>query len=154
VSAAVEMHITEAEGALEIALVGIINESFVPGDAHERARARPVRLLLEGVRRINSAGVREWVRFLAGLVAAADSVELLRCSPALVQQMAMIPSARAGARITSFLAPFSCTACGAERLVALAPGDDVNQAQLCTCGGSLELDDTAEPYQLLARTSA
>lgn len=148
----VELRVHEAPDVLELTLAGTINETFELDAVLEQTRGRAVRVVLDGVRRINSAGVREWVRALAALVERAQSVELARCSPALVQQMAMIPSVRAGARVSSIIAPFACDACGTTTQVTLGPGDDVHAARACACGATLELDDAPEPYDLVART--
>jgi len=73
-------------------------------------------LTLARLSRINSSGVREWVRWMSELTARGVQVVLCECSPAVVSQLNMTANFAPGARIESFVVPFFCTPCSDERL--------------------------------------
>jgi anti-anti-sigma regulatory factor len=113
---------------------------------------------LEGVRRINSYGAREWVRFLRALTRVGH-LKFTHCSPAVVMQMNMIQSFRGSASVESFFAPYECPRCEREEnrlLLAIdVPAHDFSRLPTfdCGCGGLLELDDLAEHYLSFLRSS-
>src|SRR5579883_1127789 len=114
--------IDERDDAIEVALGGDLDEHADFAELRARLRGRVVLVLAE-VRRINSCGVREWVNFLRELPPAVSSVELVACSPAVVNQLSTISNFRGGASVRSLLAPYVCERCDVEetRLVELAP---------------------------------
>lgn len=130
------------------------------GEMDERAELAELREKLEGkatfdlagVRRIDSCGVREWVRFVGEL--PAIDLTLTRCSPAVVTQLNLIHNFRGGAKITSFFAPYVCNHCNLEdeklveiggRRAELEAGEMPFFA--CDgCGRSMEFDEIAERY--------
>lgn len=109
---------------------------------------------LGGVRRINSAGVRDWVNFIREVHDRADEVTLSRCSPAIVMQMNMISNFRGKARVASIFAPLVCPECDREDdvLVSLTPEqleilpDGIPERTCPDCGAAMELDDIPERY--------
>jgi len=113
-----------------------------------------VRIDLGGVRRINSAGVRDWVNFIREADARADEVTLSRCSPAIVMQMNMISNFRGQAKVASIFAPLVCPECDREDevLVSLTPEqidvlpDGLPEWTCPSCGTAMELDDIPERY--------
>jgi ABC-type transporter Mla MlaB component len=75
--------------------------------------AAQVRLDLSQVRRINSCGVREWVRFMRS-IPVTTKIVLAECSPTIVAQVNMISNFIGHAKIESVKAPFTCLGCGYE----------------------------------------
>ncbi len=136
-------------GTVHVRLAGDITEesSFEP---ILRSDAPVVVLDLAEVRRINSAGVREWVNFVAELARRERKVTLERCSVAVVQQLNMVVNFRGNADVRSVFVPYCCGACGAERselLEVVGPGaPDVASSIACACGGTMEFDDLPETY--------
>jgi hypothetical protein len=140
----------------EVMTVGLV------GDVDENARLMeivpvlrgPVVINLRSVRRINSAGVREWVNFIRAAAERVPDLTLVECSSAFVAQMNMIYNFRASAKVFSFYAPYVCSACEREqdRLVraddpALVAKPDAAPAFVCeACGAALELDELPERY--------
>ena len=110
----------------------------------------PKRVLvdLSGVDRINSFGVREWVRFLKTLAAGGVSCALDAVSVPMVRQMNMIPQARGGAEVRAIFAPYYCATCDDERTVKLASGarTAAERAHCPTCGAEMEFDDVVDGY--------
>jgi anti-anti-sigma regulatory factor len=109
----------------------------------------PVVVDLEGVTFINSLGVRAWVDLLEALRARGIPVTLARCSEAMVDQMNVIMEVRGHAKIESFYAPYTCTACGLEErgLLQMAlHGDALARARppqlpCPSCRGAMSYDD-------------
>jgi hypothetical protein len=93
---------------LRVQLRGEINEN---ADFTELGRQLhgDVTLLLDGITRINSCGVREWVNFMRDL--RVDSLLFARCAPVVVLQLNAIYNFRGSARVESFLAPYICETC-------------------------------------------
>jgi hypothetical protein len=119
----------------------------------QRALQGNVELRLEGVTRINSCGVREWVNFVRGLE-RVQALHFARCSPPVVLQLNTIYNFRGPARVSSFMAPYICEACHVDEYKLL----DVDQhfpdrahpnvpAFLCKrCGGVMVFDELPERY--------
>lgn len=109
---------------------------------------------LEGVRYLNSAGVRHWVEFVRRL-AGVRSYVFVRCSVAFVTQASMVPEVLGQGQVESFYVPYACERCELEeeRLHQTAtltgagrwPPEVVSYA--CPrCQGALTLDDVPERY--------
>lgn len=129
------------------------------GDITEQSDFRPLLealsgaavLDLAGIRRINSCGVREWVKFVAALGANGVKLALERCSAPVVAQLNMIANFGGGAEVRSIYAPYFCGKCGKDHLelIELRPGRraTVREALPCpSCGASMEFDDVPEAF--------
>ncbi len=132
------------------------------GDLDENANLLQIKAVLSGrvridlgqIRRINSAGVREWVNFIREVEQQTDHVVLADCSPAIVMQMNMISNFRGNAEVASIYAPLACPRCDHEQDGRIVLTDEVVGALpehlpefTCDeCGEALELDDIAERY--------
>lgn len=103
---------------------------------------------LAAVDRVNSYGVREWIRFLKGLVQTGVDVTLEGVSVPMVRQMNMIPQVRAGARVGAIHAPYYCPDCDDERAVRLdATTRAPPAAPPCpTCNTAMDFDDVQDAY--------
>ena len=138
---------------LTVALAGDLDENAGLYDLQPTLTGRVV-LDLGGVRRINSAGVREWVNFIRDVEQTTTHLALARCSPAIVMQMNMIANFRGSAEVLSFYAPLVCPACEREEdgLVEATPEVLVGLPHrlptfACPeCRTPLELDDIPERY--------
>lgn len=144
-----------APAATEVVLVGELDDTVelapLAGQIHDS-----VVLNLEALRRISSGGVREWFNFLAALK-ESNSIELIRCSPAVVLQLNTIYNFRGKASVRSFFAPYICESCGVDgyQLVlveACLPSENDPNVRLpprlrCVeCGGQLLFDELPERY--------
>ena len=105
-----------------IALEGSIDDAANVLVVLDHAKNRQLALDLGGVRFINSIGVREWIRLLAAAAKQKISLSLHRVAVVIVHQMNLVPAAR-GAQIISFMAPYICEECDAEREVELTPAE-------------------------------
>ncbi len=144
---------SKVAGRLLVALRGEINEN---ADLTELSRllTGDVELDMEGVTRVNSCGVREWVNFVRGLDQQLDGLRFSRCSPNVVLQLNTIYNFRGRARVVSFLAPYVCEVCHVDeyRLLDVAEhfpdrAHPVLPSFRCQrCGGILVFDELPERY--------
>ncbi len=148
----------EIQSALDAARVAL------SGELTEHSDFSPVRSLtaprivfdLRGVRRINSCGVREWIRLMEALRESGRAMELEHCSVAFVSQMNMIVNFSGGARVRSFYVPYLCVRCSAEHaeLCELRDAPAVHPTAVCpVCGGEAEFDDLPEAYLAFAQSA-
>jgi eukaryotic-like serine/threonine-protein kinase len=107
---------------------------------------------LEGVVRINSAGVRDWLMFVSSLERAGKKITLERCSVSIVQQLNVIAGFRGRGIVASVFAPYYCNSCdrGHRELIELTIDvgvPDLEQAVMCPrCKAPMEFDDLAGSY--------
>jgi hypothetical protein len=94
-----------------VTLRGRINESF-RGVELGQSLSGVVVFDLSQVDRISSFGVKGWLQMLER--ARFTACYLFRCSEAVVNQITMMRNFCGPGRIHSFLAPYSCEACGEE----------------------------------------
>jgi hypothetical protein len=138
--------------ALEVELRGEVNENADFTELRAKLRG-DVTLSLEGITRVNSCGVREWVNFVRTLP-QVTRLRFSRCSPTVVLQLNTIYNFRGGARVISFLAPYVCESCRTDeyrlldveehfpdRTRPLAPAFRCEK-----CGGALVFDELPERY--------
>jgi hypothetical protein len=112
-----------------------------------------VELRLDGVTRINSCGVREWVNFVRGLD-RLRALHFSRCSPPVVLQLNTIYNFRGPARVSSFFAPYVCEACHADENKLLDVEEHfpdrahphVPAFRCKRCGGVMVFDELPERY--------
>ena len=138
---------TGAAGETMLSLAGSIDEQADLTPLREVASGALV-LDLGGVDRINSVGVREWIRALQAIPEAV-TVTWVATSVALVSQLGMIANFHGRSRIRSFYAPYWCAACQAEQRFLLTPADVATAAPRFTCprcAGPLELDELEADY--------
>lgn len=67
-----------------------------------------------GITRINSVGVKTWMRYFQGLRTQGKEFEFIECSHPVIEQLNMISNFACGGEIVSVLLPFSCMKCQNE----------------------------------------
>ena len=141
-----------ADGRLLVQIKGEINENADFSELSGKLRG-DVELELEGITRINSCGVREWVNFVRGL--EVRTLWFARCSPTVVVQLNTIYNFRGRARVVSFLAPYVCEVChideykllDVEEHFATSRSHPSVPAFRCPrCGGVMMFDELPERY--------
>jgi hypothetical protein len=136
---------------LRVELRGEIDENADFSELRSTLRGN-VELRLEGITRINSCGVREWVNFVRGLE-GVRALWFSRCSPPVVLQLNTIYNFRGRARVSSFMAPYVCEACHSDeyKLLDVAEHFPDRRAHVpafrCKkCGGVMVFDELPERY--------
>jgi hypothetical protein len=133
-----------------IALAGTIDETFEVGRLRDEIHGTVI-LDLDGVTRVTSYGVREWIR----LVSSVDVAYLayVRCRAAVVAQFNMVPKFAGRGQVISLYLPFLCD-CGHEfellrdlRRDYAALASFVIDPEPCSrCGKRAPLDELPESY--------
>lgn len=142
----------EANGnILTIRLSGSIEETV---NLEEMVGATPaeVRVDCKEITRINSVGVKGWIKYFQTLQAKNVKMTFFQCSTAIVEQVNLISNFVCGGTVESIYVPFACTNCKAE-LIALFRTADLNPQSIqlpelkCTkCSGKAVFDDIEEEY--------
>lgn len=140
--------ITKSDEEVCVRLKGDITER-VTFDDLELDRAHVV-LVPDGIRYVNSTGVKRLLEFLEDCRRHA-SVELERCSPAIVAQLNLVPRLADCVQVRSVIAPLECAECVAVRdvLVTLRPGagaPEVAELACEVCGAPMLLAELEERY--------
>ncbi|MCM2280177.1 MAG: hypothetical protein NDJ89_19070 [Oligoflexia bacterium] len=104
------------------------------------------------VSRINSVGVKIWIKYFQEAKTKGTKLKFLECSTAIVEQINLISNFTAGGAVESIFVPFSCTKCRSE-LVGLFKTEDLKKlnfqlpALKCSkCGAPAAFDDIPEEY--------
>lgn len=139
-------------GVYRLTLLGTIDERADLTPLRNLAPASRVVLDLGGVTRINSVGVREWIRAMRAI---PSSIEVVweRVAPVMVSQIAMIANFHGHSAIRSFLAPYYCPECDSEHTFLLTPNDHLADGKPVApirecpeCGEPLVFDDIEADY--------
>lgn len=104
----------------------------------------------EGVRAINSCGIREWVKFSEGIEPATKLV-YLNCTQIIIEQINMVAGFfRSGSEVRTFYAPYFCEGCDEERKVRIetktVSGGSAPEVKCADCGAAMEFDALEEQY--------
>jgi len=142
-----------------ITLEGDINEEIRESldEIEKELKSKQVVFDCEGVRKINSIGVRDWMLSL-GRLANRCAVSFVNCPEVFVDMAVMVPTFTRGRPIRSFYATYVCEDCAVERTLlveikagqAVLPGDCV----CAKCGGKLMPDEELESDIRFVITSA
>jgi hypothetical protein len=144
--------IKEQKGnVISVRMVGSVEESVefeqligpVTGELHVNCKEIP---------RINSIGVKAWIKYFSGLSQKGVKLKFTECSTAIVEQINLISNFVSGGAVESIYVPFSCTACKGE-FIGLFKTEDLKALKLqvpdlkCSkCGGKAVFDDIPEEY--------
>ena len=105
-----------------------------------------------GITRINSVGVKTWMRYFQNLKTQGKSFKFIECSHPVIEQLNMISNFACGGEVVSILLPFSCVKCQTEFVANCKTSDlKANQLQIppvkCEkpeCGA--QFDDDPEEF--------
>jgi hypothetical protein len=102
--------------------------------------------------RLNSNGVRAWMRYFEGVRARGTKVVLIECSPAIVEKVNSFRNFTCGAEIVSIYVPYFCTGCKRE-LTGLFTVEELKRSRArmpeldCpSCSKKAEFDDVPNEY--------
>lgn len=147
---ALDLTIDKTADAARVRLSGEIVDDVDLTPILEGQRGELV-LDLEGVTRLNSAGVRQWVRFVHAIPADV-SVFLERCPAFFMRQVVMIGNFLGQARMRTLYLPYTCVDCDAscDKLVSAEElGTDAppGPPACAACDGEVEFDETDDAYR-------
>jgi eukaryotic-like serine/threonine-protein kinase len=98
-----------------VRISGVIDETF-PLSSSSAELTGLVIVDLGQVERISSYGVRRWIEFASKLPPGCISLYVVHAPPVIVDQLNMVEGFVGVARVLSMLAPYTCRACGEDRL--------------------------------------
>lgn len=137
--------------ALVVRLSGSIEESV---NLEELVGQTPGEVIVncKEITRINSVGVKGWIKYFSSLQAKGVKLTFQECSTAIVEQINLISNFICGGTVESVFVPFACSNCKSELIALFKVADlkagDLNLPELkCTkCGGKAVFDDIEEEY--------
>ena len=148
----IQVHKEVKGDILAIKIVGSIEENVDFAGIIGNITVPNVYVYLKEVPRMNSVGVKSWVKYFQSIAAKGVNLKFLECSTAIVEQINLISNFTCGAKIESIYVPFCCTSCGTE-LLGLFKSDHIKKINLaipdlkCSkCGGKATFDDIPEEY--------
>jgi anti-anti-sigma regulatory factor len=105
-----------------------------------------------GVTRINSVGVKTWMKYFQGLKTQGVRFKFVDCSYPIIEQLNMISNFACGGEVYSILLPYSCIKCQSEFVATCktaelrASGLQVPQAKCEKPDCGAQFDDDPEEY--------
>ncbi len=76
-----------------------------------------------GITRINSVGVKTWMRYFQNIKAQGKIFKFIDCSHPIIEQLNMISNFACGGEVVSVLLPFSCLKCQSEFIASSKTSD-------------------------------
>ena len=114
--------------------------------------AQEMHINCKEIPRINSVGVKAWIKYFTSAQQKGSKLKFTDCSTAIVEQVNLISNFVCGGVVESIYVPFSCTNCRGE-LIGLFRVADLQKLKLklpelkCSkCGGKAVFDDIEEEY--------
>lgn len=134
-----------------VRLLGQITEDSALLDVLSQSHGRKIIVDTSGLTRINSCGVRDWVRWVKGLEERANHLYFVQCSPVVVAQLNMISNFAGAGNVVSIQAPYLCTQCSESKCIVLEARDlkasmALPEVSCSSCGALMEFDEIPESY--------
>jgi hypothetical protein len=139
---------------LEIHLQGVLNEEFDFQKKIGTVLPRHIRVNCRDITRINSEGVKNWVRFFGWHRMNGTEITFVECSVSFVELLNYVGNFSCGGKIESIYLPFICGSCGRE-YVALEQMQGITERvrslkghrELCgSCGQMACVEDIPNDY--------
>jgi len=139
------------DGVLLVKLIGSVDESTKFDDLIGPVPSE-IRVVCKEIQRINSVGVKSWIKYFQGLRNKGIKITYVDCSTSIIEQANLVSNFLAGGEIESLYVPYSCTTCHSE-LIALFKAQDIKtnyhrflQIKCTKCAGKAIFDDIPEEY--------
>ncbi len=141
----------DANGTVLFRLSGSIEEN-VNFEQQFGSITGEVCLNCKDIPRINSVGVKSWIKFFQAAQAKGLKLQFIECSTAIVEQINLISNFVCGGSVESIYAPYSCPSCKAEQ-VGLFMCENIKKLNFelpdldcIKCGKKAVFDDIPEEY--------
>ena len=133
---------------------GVIDEGFEGRKVANGLTGQRLVVDLSNVVRVSSFGIREWLEFVGTAKKRTRSMFLISIAPKVMNQLNMVADFVGQSKVFSFLAPYHCDYCDADRVRLLNMDRDresivqlVAPERSCEgCGNALEFDDDPVSY--------
>lgn len=149
---ALEAHTQQKGDICSVRLEGALDETVDLAQTIGTVNGYHLELNLKGVTRINSQGVRQWMRFVQSVIAKGVNVRYLECSPAFVEMLNLVMSLGQGVTVDSIQVPYYCAQCGKDWQGVFRCGDikriqfNIPPLPCPSCQSIAELDDVSSIY--------
>lgn len=123
-----EINLQPKGETIEIKINGVIDED-VDFSVYPLTGAKNVTMDLEGIKAINSCGIREWIKWLG----AAGPVPMTfhKCPKVIIDQVNMVQGfLPSQARVESFFVPYYSEESGSEKSVLFVHGKEFTNTQV------------------------
>ena len=148
-----------ASGQPQAYLTGVLDENAPLQQVFAELAAstrEDVTVFMQGIIRVNSIGVRNWVREITGFT-RARRVTIEGLSYPLAMQAINVSNLMGTAEVVSCMAPYFCGLCEANRMVLVSRADLAASAappsKACSdCGSPMEFDEIDEYFSFLRRS--
>ena len=136
---------------LVVRLVGSIEES-VNFESLIGPAVPEIQVNCREVPRINSIGVKAWIKYFSSLQQRGTKLRFVECSTAIVEQINLISNFTCGGTVESIYLPFSCGGCKGEFIASFKVEDlrriaqNVPEMTCPKCSGKAIFDDIPEEY--------
>lgn len=145
--------VKEVQGnSLIVRLSGVIDETVNLEQLIGPAPQREIHLYLKEVSRLNSMGVKVWVKYFEAVAKRGTLLRVFEMSPVIVGQLNLMGNFIPNAKFESVCAPYLCTKCKSQ-FVAVYKADTLAglmeqmPPQKCPkCSASAEFDDIESEY--------
>jgi anti-anti-sigma regulatory factor len=138
--------------ALVIKMTGSIEETVNFEQLIGPPPAGELHVMCKEVSRINSVGVKSWIRYFQTAQQKGTKLKFSECSTAIVEQINLISNFTCGGVVESIYVPFSCASCKSE-LLGLFKTEELKKLNMeippvkCNkCQGMAQFDDIPEEY--------
>jgi anti-anti-sigma regulatory factor len=104
------------------------------------------------VPRINSVGVKGWIKYFQSCQSKGTKLKFIECSTAIVEQVNLISNFTCGGSVESIFVPFACTGCKSELVGLFKTADlkkinfNIPELKCSKCGNKAVFDDIPEEY--------
>ena len=104
------------------------------------------------ITRINSQGIKAWLKYFQGVAAKGIQLRFIECSTATVEQFNMISNFHCGGAVESIYVPYICRHCSKELLGLYRVSDlkkiamKVPELTCPHCQGEAVFDDVSQEY--------
>jgi len=113
---------------------------------------QPFVVVAKGITRINSVGVKNWIRFFSTFGPKQIVFSFEQLSPTLVEQLNAIQNFNCGGTVNSIVMPYLCAGCKTELIVPIKTADIVKlnnkvpDVKCPKCSGNAAFDEFPEEY--------
>lgn len=142
----------EKDDTLLVKLSGSIEENVDFAALIGNPTAKKMDIVCREILRINSVGVKAWIKYFQSVAAKGIKLRFLECSTAIVEQINLISNFTCGGEVDSIFVPFCCAKCNTELLGLFRAADlkkinfQIPDLKCSQCGGEAKFDDIPEEY--------
>lgn len=146
-----EIKKVEQPNLLAVEMIGIIDERLEFSQLNGKTE-KPLKVDCKRVTRINSVGVKNWIRYFSGLTQKKIPVTFEFMPPCLVEQLNAVQNFNSGGTVVSILLPYKCKSCQTSLLGPVQVSDipklmkSIPETKCPKCQGVASFDDLPEEY--------